>query len=319
MSRSNLFALLLCVGIIGSGCRQESDSDGQGPELAAREQRLASRLAAAQGTSGEAPLAKWILPEDLREVSGIALTADGRLLAHSDERGRIYVIDPRRGMVVKTFSVGGKSGVVADFEGITTSGDDIYMLVSNGTIYKFREGADGASVPFTKLDTGLGRECEFEGITIDPDSAWFVLPCKSIKKKNMRGQLVIYRWRPDGAEASVSVMTVPLVDAVGSNGWKRLSPSDIAIDPLTGNYVLITGPEKALIEISSAGEVVQSRRLPGRLQQPEGIAISRDGILMISDESVTKAADITLYRWPLGGKAVDSTTVTTSTPVGDSL
>lgn len=319
MSRPGLFATLLCAGILGSGCREQSESNGQGAEVAAREQRLASRLAATQGTTGETPLAKWILPEDLREVSGIALTGNGRLLAHSDERGRVYVIDPRRGMVAKTFTVGSKSGVVADFEGITISGDDIYLLASNGSIYKFREGADGASVPFTKVDTGLGRECEFEGIAIDPDSAWFVLPCKNVKKKSMRGQLVIYRWRPDGADASVTVLTIPLADAVGTNGWKNLSPSDVAIDPATGNYVVITGPEKALIEITSAGEVVRSRRLPGRPQQPEGIAISRDGILIISDESVTRPADITLYRWPLGGKVVDSTTATTSAPAGDSL
>ncbi len=311
-------AVLFLIALAAAGCRPENDvSEADAAEIAARQKRLTARMASAQGDSA-VPLARWILPEDLREISGIALLPDGRLLAHNDERSRVYVIDPRVGKVMKTFAVGGAAGIVADFEAITTSGSDIYMLVSDGTIYRFREGADGASVPFTTIDTRLGKECEFEGIAVD-DSASFILPCKTIDDKNLRNQIMIYRWRAvGGGEPIVSTITIPLADAVGSNDWKKLSPSDVAIDPSTGNYVMITGPEKAMIEVTRNGDFVQSRPLPGKPQQPEGIAISRQGIMILSDEAVTREADITLYRWPLAGTPARDTARATTT-AGDYL
>ena len=78
---------------------------------------------------------------------------------------------------------------------------------------------------------------------------------------------------------------------------KALSPSDISIDPTTGNYILITGPEKALLEITPQGQVVQSMILPGNPQQPEGVILTANGLLIVADESVNRPADITIYSW----------------------
>ena len=45
---------------------------------------------------------RWKLPEDLDEISGLALTADGRVLAHNDEQGIVFELDPWRKAVVKS-------------------------------------------------------------------------------------------------------------------------------------------------------------------------------------------------------------------------
>ena len=86
--------------------------------------------------------------------------------------------------------------------------------------------------------------------------------------------------------------------SIGANGWKGLHPSDITIDPLTGNYVLIASEEKAIISITPAGAVVFVRALPRLHDQPEGVAITKDGILIVSDEAGQRPAFVTLYRWP---------------------
>jgi len=289
------------VTAAGTACREASRANAgekQEAELTAREGRLAGALAADGDRTRGKPLARWILPPELREVSGLALTADGRLLAHDDEQGKVFVIDPRRGVLLKKFTLGDR-GLRADFEGIATAQSDIYLLASNGTVYQFQEGADGAAVQYTQLDSRLGRECEFEGVAIDPDSAWILLPCKNVKMKGMRDQLVIYRWHPERSDSSaLSMLTIPLDQVVGSNGWKGLHPSDITIDPATGNYVLISSQEKALIELTPAGDVVRSVNLPGKPRQPEGVAISSDGLLIVSDEGTKGSASITLYKWP---------------------
>jgi uncharacterized protein YjiK len=242
------------------------------------------------------PLAMWTLPPELREISGLTLTADGRMLAHADETGRIYQIDPKTGIVLKGFTLTGDP--IGDFEGITTAGPDVYLLQSDGKLFKFREGADGKQVPFSQYDPRLGRECEFEGVAFEPANSWLLLACKTVKAKGLRDQLVIYRVGLPLADSSqTSMLTIPLTEVIGSNGWKNFNPSDLAIDPTTGNYVLVSAQEKGLVVITPDGQVVRSVPLPKHHRQAEGVAVTRDGILIVSDEATQKPAAITLYRW----------------------
>jgi type II secretory pathway pseudopilin PulG len=291
----------IALAAVGSACRRDRDvTEAQAADLATREQRLAARLATtAVDTTAVAPLARWVLPLELREISGLAVTADGNLLAHNDEQARVYVIDPRRGVVIKQFNVG-NSGLRGDFEGIAVSGADIYLLTSNGVILRFREGKDREEVAYTRVDTRLGNECEFEGIAVDPASRLLILPCKSVAKKGPRGQLVIYRWDlRKGDSQRPSMLTIPIAVVAAGNPWRTLHPSDMTIDPASKNYVLVAAQEKALVEITPGGELVRAGLLPEPSQQAEGVAITSDGILIIGDEGQDRAATITLYRWPL--------------------
>jgi len=55
--------------------------------------------------------------------------------------------------------------------------------------------------------------------------------------------------------------------------------------------------EKGLIVVTPEGEVVRSEPIPGDHRQPEGVAITPDSILLVSDEANVKPPAITLYRW----------------------
>jgi uncharacterized protein YjiK len=297
---NNARAIALLVSVVASaGCREAPKADAA--ELRAiertRQQEFAQRLAKADANpKKDTPVAMWMLPGDLKEISGLAMTADGRLLTHDDNVGRITVIDPRSGIVLNQFTLG--RGIEGDFEAITIAGGDIYLLNSNGTLYRFREGGKDAKVGFTSQDTRLGKECEFESMAYEADSAWLLLPCKRSSKKSLQNQLVIYRWRLQGPDSTrISMMTIPLAEVIGSNDWKGFHPSDMTIDPSTGNYVLISSHEKGLVEITPAGMVNRAEPLPGKHNQPEGVAITKDNILIISDEGAKKPAALTLYRW----------------------
>jgi hypothetical protein len=298
MTRAAL-ALLLVFGI---SCRSSDGSSALRPDSATLRERdatLAKRMAATPGgvETGKA-IAQWILPRALTEVSGIALTPDGRLLTHDDEHGRITVIDPRRGVVLKRFVLG-EAGTRGDFEGITIADDKIYVVISNGNLFEFTEGANGQRVPYTAHETRLGRECEFEGVAYDSTARSLVLACKNVGMKRYRDHLVLYRWSLDRTTDRLSMLTVPLSQVIGDHDWKGLHPSDITVDPSTGNYVIVASKETALVEITPTGTVVRSIALPEKTHsQPEGVAITRDGILIVSDEGTRRAPTITLYRWP---------------------
>ena len=290
----------------GAGCHgcskgtpDASKSDSAG--LEARVSHLTEALANADsGSARGKPVARWLLPPELAEISGLVLTPDGRLFAHDDESSRITEIDYRRGTVIKKFFVGkGKEGVRGDFEGLACAQDRFYLLSSDGTLYEFREGAEGERVDYTVHDTRLGKECEFEGVAYDSTANALILACKDVRKEQFKDMLVLYRYSlGDSGGTGISELTVPCSEAIGANDWKKLHPTDITVDPFSGNYVLVAGPEKALVVLSPACAVVFSRPLGGRHPQAEGIAITRDGILIISDESTKAAATITLYRWP---------------------
>jgi uncharacterized protein YjiK len=297
MTGSRRFALFIAVAALLGACNSKSEKQrAESTGLLRREHRLASRLAQADKRNDDVPVAKWIMPEYLKEISGLALTADGRLLAHDDELSRIYEVDPRRGVVVKSFMFG--HGLRGDFEGITVAGQDIWVIKSNGKLYRFREGENGAKVPFATFDTRLGKECEFEGVAYDSDSSWLVLPCKNARGKGFDDELVIYRWKIGTADsAGITKIMIPLSEAVGNNKWKRFRASDITIDPVTRDYVMISSLESGMIIMKPDGEIISSRPLPGKHHQAEGIAITKDRILMISDEASSKPPAITLYRW----------------------
>lgn len=299
MTAARRFLMLVCLVPCVAACRRTSEARAAQVRAAeaTRQQQLARRLAMADANPAKAlPVAMWLMPPELREISGLALTPRGTVLTHDDQVARIYEIDPKTGILLKGFSLAG--GVRGDFEAITIAGSDIYLLRSNGKIFKFKEGADGGQIPYSVYDTGLGKECEFESMAYEADSSRLVLVCKKFLQKKAPKELLIYHLPlPLGDRSAMTTLRVPIADVIGSNKWKNFHPSDINIDPFTKNYVIVASREKGLIVVTPDGEVVRSEPIPGDHRQAEGVAITADSILIVSDEANVKPPAITLYRW----------------------
>lgn len=290
--------LLLCAMPCVAACRDTPKARAAEMQkiAAARKQDLALRLATVDANSDRAmPLAMWIMIPQLREISGLALTSRGTVLAHDDNSGRVSEIDPKTGILLKAFSLVGNQK--EDFEAIAIAGNDIYLMASDGKLFRFREGADGQQVQFILFDTGLRKQCEFESLTYEADSTRLLMACKRQLDKQAPKDLVIYRMPLPLNRATFTVLRVPLQQVIGSNKWKNFRPSDMTIDPFTRNYVIIASHEKGLLVLTPDGDVVRSEPLPGDHRQPEGVAITKDSILLISDEANVKPAAITLYKW----------------------
>ncbi|MEA2765649.1 MAG: hypothetical protein QOK07_2053 [Gemmatimonadaceae bacterium] len=292
--------VVLLVGLspLVAACRETPQAKAAQVQAieATRKQNLATRLALADANPTKpVPVAEWIMPPELREISGLALTSRGTVLTHDDNVGRVYEIDPKTGILLKGFSLAG--GVRGDFEAITIAGTDVYLLKSSGKIYKFKEGEDASWVPYSVYDTGLGKECEFESMAYEADSSRLLLACKKFLQKQPKELLIYHVPLPLGDRSAITAMQVAMKDVVGKNSWKNFHPSDINIDPITKNYVIVASHEKGLIVVTPDGEVVLSEPIPGVHHQPEGVAITPDSLLLVSDEANVKPPAITLYRW----------------------
>jgi uncharacterized protein YjiK len=241
------------------------------------------------------PAADLPLPNSLREVSGLALTEEGRLFGHDDERGVVRQIDLTTGAVVKSFAVGDPAER-DDFEGLAVAGADFYLVTSTGRLLRFREGADGAHVAFSALDTGLGPVCEIEGLAYQPTTDSLILACKSMLDRSMRKKVGLYAWSI-AAGALTPLHTYAEKDLARAAGVEAFHPSSVERDPISGRLVLLAAREGGMVELGPDGAILAGRQLGARHAQAEGAAILADGALLIADEATERAgAHLSRYQ-----------------------
>lgn len=233
-----------------------------------------------------APDAEWALPAGLRELSGFATDAGGRLFAHNDEVAIVHEIDYARGGIVKSFALGNPP-VAGDFEGITFIGDRIALTDSNGVLYLASAGEPAASVGFERIPTGIGARCEVEGIAYAAAEGLVYFACKSARTPALDEYVTVIAWsaeqRREVPERTLSVTTDRFGELPGKG---KLHPSDIAIAPGSGDLVLTTAKRRALLTIARDGTRVSAFRLPDSktLKQIEAIAFGSGGTLLLGSE-----------------------------------
>ena len=239
---------------------------------------------------------RWELPKELDEISGLAMDAKGRLFAHGDERAIVYQLDPATHQVVKRFAFG-RPAVHGDFEAIAFAGDRLVLTTSDGLLYLGHEGRDGEAVPYTVQATGVGRLCEVEGLAYEPGDRLLLLACKVPRTRSLRDRVAILGWSIERRQlAPAPKLFAPLSRVTRQLGGSTFHPSDLYRDAVTGHYLLVAARERAIAELTPAGEVVQVSRLRHALhRQPEGLAFTADGALLVADEANGRRATLTVY------------------------
>jgi uncharacterized protein YjiK len=239
---------------------------------------------------------QWRLPSGLREISGLATTPDGRLFAHDDEKAVIYEIDYGSERVVKAFALGDVTQR-DDFEGLAVADNKFYLVSSYGRLYEAAEGADGERMLFNTYGTGVGRQCEVEGLAFEPVDRSLLLLCKTARTKELEDFVAIYKWSLDRRSLTAdSPLLIPLEAVTDHIKGKSFNPSGIEIHPLTHTYFVVAAKQEAIVEVTPAGAVRAVIELPGKVhRQVEGIAFVPVADLLLGDEGQGGRGRLTLY------------------------
>lgn len=254
------------------------------------------------------------LSNQIREISGLAVSDDGRVFAHDDELAVIYQVNTDDGQIVKQFFLGKKKPLKGDFEGLAIAGSDFYLTTSGGTIYQFTEGENDQPVSYEIFKTPLSEKYDVEGLCFDPDTESLLLACKRFAGKNMDGQRSVYSFslkqlkldKEPRFRINISEITKPrersfakklgefflIIEPAG------FAPSGIERHPVSGTFFILSSQSALIAEIDKTGKVIAVKDLDSRLhRQAEGIVFLPDNTMLISDEGVDQKATISFYSY----------------------
>lgn len=222
------------------------------------------------------------LPPMLDEISGIAYyPKDTSVFAIIDEEALLYKIPINNPMNIQSWAFG-KAG---DYEDIILKDSIFYILLSNGGIrtLQFQAGADIKTGKYDFILETKKNENEFESMYVD--SGRIVLLCKDCeedkKVKTSRFSFDVSSGKYQEVEPLHNGKVATLID----ENKIALKASAAAINPITNEVYVISAVNKTLYIFDAALNPKEFYELnPKIYKQPEGIAFTPEGDLLISNE-----------------------------------
>lgn len=239
------------------------------------------------------------LSSKLNEVSGLCMTDDQRLFAHNDEKGAIHQIDYSTGKIIKSFFLGRILTVNQDFEGIAFAKGLFYMITSDGLLYIFPEGEDKQPVKYRTIDLKMNSKFNVEGLCYDPSTESLLVACKDYAGKNYKGNRTVYSLKLSEMRLNPTPrFVISLKELKKDFDIKDFFPSAIerSVDGKSF-YILSSKGDPCLVQVSSEGNILAAKKISKKKhRQPEGLAFTEDGKVIISDEAADKNPTLSIYK-----------------------
>ena len=222
------------------------------------------------------------LPQALDEISGIAYyPKDTSIFAIIDEDGLLFKVSLNRPDEVKEW----RFDKQRDFEDIVFLDSTFYIMVSNGDLDKIT--FENAKIAVAKVDfpNASKKVNEFEAMYFSPESNRMVMLCKQCED-DKKSTLSSYYFS-DSAHQFVPFKTIetePLFQKIGSKK-EKIKPSAAALNPLTKELYVLCSVNKIIFIEDGNGKIKEVIKLDPKIyKQPEGMAFTPDGDLIISNE-----------------------------------
>lgn len=235
------------------------------------------------GNSTVKVMEKWNLPEELREISGIAYLDDSRFACIQDEDGKIFIYNHAEKKVEKEIPFAG----AGDYEDIAISGQTAWVVRADGKLFEVPLNKGKSAVKEHK--TSLTVEHNVEGLAYDSKGNRLLLAIKDDEPGNKDYKGIYAYDLTNNSFNSSPVFKIDvshkLFESTGDKKKKKtIKPSAIAIHPTNGDIYITDGPKSMLLVMDKAGSIREWVTLGKEFEQPEGIAFNPAGELFISNE-----------------------------------
>ena len=288
MNRSILLLLLL------AGCGPAKKTDKPEAGVLASDFKMPYTLTK--------PTNEYKLPKALNEISGLTYYKNDKLLCVQDEDAVVYVFDTQKKKIAWQFGFGG----YGDFEGIEYVNDEVFVLESNGNLFRFKpvsppSGAASdidvpTASPVGRTKTDLPAGTEVEGLGYNPKSKRLLIAVKKSKSESARNAVYSFDLLNRAVYKDMSLTDEQLT--VAGIDPKTYEPSGIAVHPITGDWYMLTSAGKRLVITNWQAKITYSEPLDPKLfRQPEGICFAPNGDMFIASEGNGKKGYILKFDY----------------------
>src|SRR4030095_8215474 len=158
------------------------------------------------------------LDPKIKEISGVVLdNHKDECIAHNDEKGTIFYLDKNNAGIVKEFQFSTSKG---DYEDIAIAKNDVYVLRSDGMLFRIVSDSSGKQKSFDLGKIELSGSVDFETLYYDPERNALIMICKNCSSDEKK-VVSAYAYYPD----SIGFVNKPIY-SIDLAKVKELSPRE---------------------------------------------------------------------------------------------
>jgi uncharacterized protein YjiK len=224
----------------------------------------------------------WVLPEQLRRVSGFDFISKTRVAFVHENTGSIFLFNLATRKLEKEIPF----APPGDYQSIALVGSTAYIISADGRVLQVKNFMSSKR-SVTEFGTHLSARNNPTGIAYDKLNRRLIVCVKGIEDAgpSYRG---IYSYDLSTQKMGISpVIKISMADSVLNPGNSRkllqlLQPSDLALKTPGDDLLISDAVKSQLILVSASGEVKKIYGFPREeLIQPEGVRVTPSGELYI--------------------------------------
>jgi uncharacterized protein YjiK len=257
----------------------------------------------------------FVLPDTLREISGLTDIDSATFACIQDENGILFIYDLLKNEIQKQYSF----NIDGDYEGITRVDSSMYILRSDGTLFEI-SNYQSPKFKLTSYTTGIPANNN-EGLCYDPDNNRLLIASKGkiAKGPEYKDKRVIY-----GFDLKTKLLTekpvfefdlqnikeyaktnkINLPTKTKKNGqvtepFIKFMTSAIAIHPITKKLFLLSASDHLFFIFNPTNGDIEHLELlnPDIFNKAEGITFLDNGDMIITNEGQNKNPTLLRFNY----------------------
>ena len=234
----------------------------------------------------------------IKEISGVVWdNHKDEFIAHNDEKGIIYYLDKNNGDIVREFQFSPAKG---DYEDIAIANDKIYVLRSDGMLFRIVADSSGGQKSFDLGQLELPGKNDFETLYYDPDRRALILICKNCESDDKK-IVSAYAYYPDSigfVNKPIYSIDVAKVKELTPRETSRFQPSAARIHPVLKKLFILSSASNQLVMADTSGNVEGVYMLAKKtFPQAEGLTFKSNGEMFIANEAITSKAVLLKFNY----------------------
>lgn len=255
-----------------------------------------------------------ILPQELHEISGLAILDQNTIACIQDEDGILFFYDTKQHKIKRQVTF----GLNGDYEGITVVEQALFILRSDGVLFEIKN-FNSEKLQIKTYSTGVPA-INNEGLCYDAKNNQLLIGAKGkinkdpayrdqrfiyafdLKTKSLKNKPVFQFNTTDiNLSAKLEGIIFPKKKDKKGNlidmGFK-LNTSEIALHPLSKQLYVLSATDHCLFIFNMNNKLEEIKQLsPTLFNKPEGLSFFQNGDIMISNEGQSNQPTLLRFNY----------------------